>query len=149
VIAMSESRTSRPASRRVGYVVTVLVDAAVLVVINVAPGWQSIGFVTPSFAEVLALVNLSVWLPLLGNVAFVAYDPRWLVDAGQTLFSVVTVGASVRLLEVFPFDFSAYSHDWSAALRVLLWLGVIGGLVSVVVSAAHLVRDVGARPVTR
>jgi hypothetical protein len=140
---MSQMRSPGPASRRVGYVAAVVVNAVLLVLINLVPGWQVVPFVTASFADALPLVNLSLWLSLLVNVVYLIRDPRWLVDVGETLTSVVAVAVSLRLLEVFPFDFAAYSFDWATVVRVVLWVAVVGGSIGVVASLVSLVRDVG------
>jgi hypothetical protein len=36
----------RPASRRVGYVIAIAVNAALLIVLNAQPGWQGLSFLT-------------------------------------------------------------------------------------------------------
>jgi hypothetical protein len=145
---MAETRDSRPASRRVGYAVTILVDVVLLVLINVAPGWEAVPWLTPSFTQALLVVNLSLGVGLLVNLVNLVHDPPWLVDAGQVLTALLAVAVCLRLLDVFPFDFSAYAVDWTLLARIVLWIGVVGAFVSIGVWLVRLARDLDHRAIT-
>jgi hypothetical protein len=73
------SRTHRPsnAARRGGYVVAVVLDAALLCMINIWPRWHAVPFLTADMKLVLPVLNLSLVAGLVANVVFVAYDPPW------------------------------------------------------------------------
>jgi len=130
------------ASRRVGYAVAVLIDAALLLLLNVSPGWSALPFLTEGFATVLPVVNLSLVVALLVNAVQLVTDPAWLVAAGQLLNAAIALIVSLRLLGVFPFDFSAYSWPWDTVITVILWVGLIGSAIAIVVSVVRLVRAV-------
>ncbi|MBI1377799.1 MAG: hypothetical protein GC157_10005 [Frankiales bacterium] len=136
------------ASRRFGYVVAVAVNLVLLFLVNIRPGWDVVPFLTPSFTDVLPLVNLSMWVAVAVNVVTLVHDPPWLVDAGQLVSAVFTVVVGWQLLETFPFDFTAYSIDYAALTRVLLWIAIVGGGIAVVVWLVRLGRDVGRRVAT-
>ena len=76
-----DTRTTSPAARRGGYVVSVVVNVVLLYVINVGPGWQQLQFLTAGFADVLAIVNLSMLATLVVNVVQIFYDPQWFYDS--------------------------------------------------------------------
>jgi hypothetical protein len=140
VTAPSTPTVSRPAGRRVGYVVSVVIDVLVLWLVNVSPGWEAIPWLTGGFAGLLWLVNLSFALNLLFNVAYVINDATWFRAIGDFVLAAVSLVVSARLLAVFPFDFSAYSFDWATLARVVLWVGVLGSIIAMIAAAARLLR---------
>lgn len=50
----------------------------------------------------------------------------------------VGVAAAIRIWQVFPFDFSDYSTNWSWLVRTLLLIAIVGGTISAVGNAAKL-----------
>jgi hypothetical protein len=79
------ARRPRPAGRRVGYLIAVVVNAALLFVLNGQPGWQDVPFLTSATSQVLGLVNLSLAVGLAVNLVYLAYDPPWLKSLGDLL----------------------------------------------------------------
>ncbi len=124
--------------RRTGYVVAVVLDAAMLYVVNAHPGWKAVPFLTGSFVSVLTLVNLSIAASLVANLAYLGYDPRWFTAGCQAALSGISLAVSARLLVVFPFDFSTYSLDWALLTRMLLCVAVVGSLIGVIVGVARI-----------
>jgi hypothetical protein len=51
---------------------------------------------------------------------------------------------SIRMLRVFPFDFSAYAFDWALLTRIVLWVAILGSAVAVVVWVVQLLRAIVA-----
>ena len=49
-----------PVARRVGYVIAIAVNAALLYLLNTNPGWEAIPLVTAAADQVIGLVNLSL-----------------------------------------------------------------------------------------
>jgi hypothetical protein len=131
----------RPSSaRRAGFVVAVIVNAALLVVINVNPGWENLSFVTAAAADVVWWVNLSLLVSLAANVVYLFADAFQVRALGDAAIAVVGLIAAVQLLQVFPFDFSGSGFPWAAAVRIALWLAVLGSVVSLAVSVGRLFR---------
>jgi hypothetical protein len=145
---MSETRESRPATRRIGYAVAVAVDVVLLVLINITPGWEAVPWLTSSFTQALPVLNLALTVGVLVNLVTLVVDPPWLVDAGQVLTALLAVAVCLRLLDVFPFDFSAYAVDWTLLARFVLWIGAFGAFVSIAVSLVRLARDLDHRAIT-
>ena len=110
--------------------------------INVAPGWQAVPFLTADTPRVLPAVNAAIIASIVVNVvtAFVR-APRL-----RALGDVVTIGfgfvALVQLWTVFPFDFGPESA-WTVATLVVLVLGFVGSGIGLLVS---LVRIATGRP---
>jgi len=133
-------RRPRPAARRVGYLVVIVVNAALLFVLNGQPGWQALPFLTSATSQVLGLVNLSLAVGLGVNLVYLAYDPPWLKSVGDLLIAGIGLAVAIRLWQVFPFAFHG-SWAWCAtAVRVLLIVGIAGCGISIVVQAVSLGR---------
>ncbi len=128
--------------RTSGYVVAVLINVIMLILVNLRPGWRELPFLTEDLAGILWLINLSMLTSAVLNLAYLLYDPAWFSSVGQIAVSAIGMAAAIRLWQVFPFDFSAYSFTWAAVTRVLLVLGIFGSAVAIV---AELVRLPGRR----
>jgi hypothetical protein len=135
------SHTDRPWAwtRKLGYLAGVVADAVLLVVLNVQPGWEWFAFLTVGFADVLWLVNLSMIVSAAVNLAYMWSDPAWFKSVGQIVTSAFGLAASLRVLQAFPFDFSAYEFPWATVVRVLLVVGVIGSGIAIVVELGKLI----------
>ena len=128
----------RPASRRVGYVIAVAVNAALLIVLNAEPGWQGISFLTSATPQVLGLVNASLAVSLAVNLVYLAYDPRWLKALGDLATAGFTLAVCIRLRQVFPFAFDGSAAWLATAMRVMLIIGIIGASIAIVVQIVTL-----------
>jgi len=137
----------RPAvgARRAGYLVAVLVNAAMLYAVNVWPGWESVPFLTEGMRLVIGLVNLSIVVNLGANVVYLLRDPPWLKALGDILTTAVGLVALVRIWQVFPFDFDDGSFDWTLVVRVLLGVGIVGSSIGIGVAAVSLGKGLAAR----
>lgn len=121
-----------------GYLIAGLVYVSILVIINVRPGWRELPFVTEDLTGILWVVNLSLAFGAVVNVAYLWHDPAWFGSAGQIGESALGLAAEVCLLQVFPFDLSAYSFNWSALTRLFLVLAAVGSVVTIAVELTRL-----------
>jgi hypothetical protein len=134
--------TRRPsaAARRVGYLVGIVVSAALLFILNGQPGWQALPFLTSDTSQVIELVNLSLAVSLSLNVVYLFYDPPWLKSLGDLITSGIGLAVAIRIWQVFPFAFHGSAAWGSTAVRVLLILVIAGSAISIVVQAVSLAR---------
>ena len=130
-------RRGRPRSRLAGYVMAVIVNAALLVLVDVRPGWAVVPFLTDDFVRVLWLVNLSLAAGAVVNLAYLGYDRAWFKSVGEIGVAVIGFVLAVRMWQVFPFDLTA---GWSTVARVLLSVAVVGSVVAVLTELARLGR---------
>jgi len=144
-MTLTETASKRPAvgDRRVGYVVAVLVNAAVLYAVNVWPGWQALPFLTEDMRLVLGLVNASMLVSIVANMVSFVADPRWLKALGDIVTTAVGIAALVRMWQVFPFDFSGSSFDWALVVRVAMGVAIGGSAIALVVAFVSFVKSVG------
>jgi hypothetical protein len=131
------------AVRRLGYVIAVTVNAAMLYVVNVWPSWHEVPFLTPQTVDVLGIVNVSIVVGVVANVVYLAYDPRWLRSVGEIVTTGFGLAALMRVWQVFPFDFSGQSFDWAVLTRWVLGVAIFGSVVGIIVQLATLVRLAG------
>jgi hypothetical protein len=139
----SSSRT-RPtrAARRFGYLVAVVVDVVIWYVVNVRPGWRSVAFLTEDTEQVLGLFNLSLAASAAANLCYLAFDARWVKAAWELVLAAIGLALSVRVYEVFPFDFSGATYDWTTVARVLVVVGIVGSAIGLVTGIVKFAREI-------
>ena len=129
-----------PGARRIGYLVAIVVNLILLYLVNVTPGWRVLPFLTGDFVDVLWLVNLSMVASSAANAAYLGYDPPRFKSVCQIGISAIGLATAIRMWQVFPFDFSAYSFNWAGLTRVLLALGIVGSIVAIVTELVRLAK---------
>jgi CHASE1-domain containing sensor protein len=119
------------AARGFGYTVAAVLNAVLLYLINVRPGWRAVPFLTEDTTRVLVVVNLSLVAGIVANLLFVLYDPpRWkaLGDLVTTSISLVVL---FRIWAVFPFAFDA--SQWTLLARTVLVVAIVGTGIAMLV----------------
>ena len=133
------------AARHLGYAVAIAVNLVVLALVNVSPGWEAVGFLTPRMAEVLWLVNASLLVGVVANSAYSVYDATWLRALGDVATTGIGLAVMVRIWQVFPFDFDPSSFPWDVVARWLLGIGIFGSIIGIIVALVKLVRALAVR----
>jgi hypothetical protein len=131
------ARRPSAGARRAGYGLAIVFSTAMLVVLNVAPGWQAIPFLTSDTTQVLWLVNLSLAAGIAASVVYLAYDPPWLKSLGDLVTTGIGLAAAIRIWQVFPFDLSS---GWAAGVRALLVVAIAGSCIALLVQIITLAR---------
>lgn len=142
---MTVHRRQPVAGRRLGYTIAVGVNAVLLYLVNIAPGWDAVPFLTPATTQVLPWVNATLIATAVANVLYVVWDPRWFRALGDIVTTSIGIVAMVRVWQVFPFDFSGSSFDWALVAKFALGVGVGGSIVAILVALVALVRSVVVR----
>lgn len=139
--------TERPsvAARRAGYVIAVLINAAMLFGINIWPGWDVLPFLTDDFTQVLAWVNASIVVSLALNVLYLFKDTKRSKALGDTVSLAVALAVSVLMWRVFPFDFGDSTFDWALVFRIVLGVAIVGTAIAIIVNLVSLVTDTHSR----
>lgn len=132
-------------TRRAGYVIGALVNAVILWLVNVSPGWQALPFLTAEFESVVPLVNASISVGLVANLVYVVADPPWLRAAGDAIVPAVGLIPLIALWRTFPFVFEGQTFDWELVVRILLGAGIVGSLIGIVVAVVSLLSRPGSR----
>jgi hypothetical protein len=135
----STTRTS-PAARRFGYLVAIVVNGIMIWVAHRLLDWQWPGFLTDDFDAVLWLVSASFVTGMVVNACFLLYDRGRFRAFGDLVTGAFGLAVTLRIWDVFPFDFSDYGNDWSWLFRAVLALGVLGTSIAILVNVAKLIR---------
>jgi hypothetical protein len=133
--------TRRTAGTTSGYVAAIIVNAIILALVNSDALWRWLTFVTDDITRVLPLIELSLVASIVANLAYLVYDAQWFKSLTQVGVLSINVLATVRLLEVFPFDFPADGIAWATGARILLIVALVGAGIGIVV---EIVRFFGA-----
>jgi hypothetical protein len=141
------TRTQSPRARRWGYGIAALINLIVAWGVNIWPGWDAVPFLTSGMTQVLPLVNLSLLVGFLTNLAYLVADPPWFKALGNILTAGISIAVLVRTLRVFPFDFGDSASTWDPITRgILIFLIVastLGLAVQVVQFGRLLIRGPG------
>lgn len=129
-----ERFVSKPEARRFGYALAIGINIVMVwIVFNVAEwGWPP--FITQEWNQVSGIVGLSIIATIITYVAYLVYDPVWFKGLGDAAAAVVSLVASLRVLSVFPFDFSAYGEPWETLTRFILIVAIVGTSVAILVN---------------
>ena len=142
------------APRRLGYAAAVVVDLALLALVNVAPGWRSIDLVSADASQVVQLVNVMLAFAVVANTVSALVDRRWVRSGGNLVILTMALVVLLRVWEVLPFDLSRLSPslspvDWEFVVRMVVAQVAFGCLVAVVVQVVALstvILEAGAAP---
>ena len=120
------------------YVAAIVVNAALIVIANQIVNWDVLTFLTADFNRVLWLINVSLGATILVNALFLFFDPKWFISLCRAVTSSLALVATIRMLQVFPFDFAEYpSFDWALLVRVILIITIVATSITIL---AELVR---------
>jgi hypothetical protein len=124
-----------PSAARFGHFIGVLVNAALLWAVNVRPGWDAVPFLTDDTPQVLALVNTSLAAGIVMNLVYMLHDGRRTQALGGVITSSVGLAATVKILQVFPFDLD---QPYVSLTKALLLLAVVGAAIGIIANLVSL-----------
>ena len=136
------NRPKPSAGRRVGYVVAIVVNAIGLYIVQNLLEWD-VSFVTSDFTRVEGLISLSLIATIGANALFLFFDPRWFKGAVEAGSQTISLLATIRLLQVFPFDFDEWTGPWEQVARAVLIIAAIGTAIGILTSIRNLVSGLG------
>jgi hypothetical protein len=127
------------AGRRFGYGVAVVINVAMLIVVQQILGWGWLPFLTDEFAEVVPWISMSLIASIVANLVYQFNDTTTVKSTGQILVNLISIFVTLQMLLVFPFDFSAYTFSWEIVVRVVLVLAMVGAGVGALTEVIKLV----------
>ncbi|SDB81445.1 hypothetical protein GA0111570_103282 [Raineyella antarctica] len=146
-----ETRTQRsaPSTSAGGNVMGSLVNGVLLYLLNGRPGWERISFLTPDTAQVIGIVNATLVVSLVAGILYAVVRSRGLQAIGGVVTSAVGLAASIKVLRVFPFDFTGYAFDWALVTRVVLIVSIVGCAIGIIAGLAMFGRAASANTLRR
>jgi hypothetical protein len=97
-------------------------------------------FLTGDTPQVLGLVDAWLAAGIVVNAVHLVRDPGWLTPAGTLVTTAFGLGATARILRVFPFDLDP---GWATAAQVLLVVAIVGSVIGLVAASVSLIRMLG------
>ncbi len=143
-MSTTTDRPQRRAAARTRFLAGALVDVALLVVINVTPGWRTVPFLTEAASGVVAVVDVSLAVALVVNLLCLFFARPMLIRAGEVISTAVGLTALLYLLAVFPFRFDNSGVDWTTVVRLGLISVVAVVSIALVVQLVRLVLAVSS-----
>ncbi|MFA5926601.1 MAG: hypothetical protein WCT32_02070 [Patescibacteria group bacterium] len=113
-------RIEKPAE----YIFTIIASIILLWIYGRLEGW--LPFVTDSFSATLTLFYISSIATIVANIIFLLIDSSTLRAALKALLNIWSIVVMISTCYIFPFDFSAYSFNWTLLVRILIILGIVG-----------------------
>lgn len=133
-MSTTTDRPKRHAAARTRFLAAALVDLALLVLINVTPGWRTVPVLTEAASSAVAVVDMALALALVVNLLCLLFARPLLIRAAEVISTAAGLTALLYLLVVFPFHFDDSGVDWTTVVR----LGLIS--VAAVVAIALVVQ---------
>jgi hypothetical protein len=119
-----------------GFVAAIIVNIIVLYVVNNILSWN-LGFIAPSFQDVLWIFNLSIAATIIANIIFLVYHPGWFRSILQIILNILGFLVCYYLYTIFPFTFSQAAY--TLVLQIILILGMIAVVIATVYEVVRLI----------
>jgi hypothetical protein len=123
-----------------GYLLAAAINAALLWLVHVEPGWRALPILTEDFAEVLGVLTASLAVGVALDLLYVLHDPLWVKRLGEAVGAALATAVLWRLWAVFPVELGQRWEGWHTPLRVAIALACVGTAIAVVVNLVELVR---------
>jgi hypothetical protein len=139
VTAPTSTKPGTPRTgRRFGYLLAAALNGGFLYMVNNVLDWDVAPFLTNSFEEATPTIRLVLWATIIVNLAYLFFDPKWFKSLTQIGLAGISIAATVRLYQVFPFDFSEYDFPWETLTRTILIIAIVGVGISIIVETVKL-----------
>lgn len=122
--------------KRPEFAIAIIINLIFLYIVNNLLSWN-ISFITPSFADILWILNISIVANILANIIFLIYYHDWLKTLIQVLLNILGILVVYYLYVVFPFVFSNIWITWG--LGIALILALFGIVIATFIEAARFI----------
>ncbi len=129
-------KETSPDARKFGYIVTILINLALIYVANNLLSWK-IPWLKTSFVQCLWAINLSFMVTIFVNFIFLFFDRRWFRHLMEAFSNVFSFLSGFIFWRVFPLDISPLWAHW---INLFLILILIFTLISILVEASKAVK---------
>ena len=133
---------SPPTGKRFGYLLAAVINAVLVYVVHNLLTWDVAPFLTDAFEKVVPIITISLIATAIFNVIYIFFDAAWFKSLTQIGLLGVSIAATARFYQVFPFDFSDYEFDWATLAKVVMILAIVGAVVGIVAEFRKLARAV-------
>ena len=125
----------KKSERTTEYTVAIIFNVIFLYIVNNLLNWH-IYFITPSFNEVIWIINLSIIAIIIGNALMLLYRLESFRHIMKIIMNIISFIAVYFVYEVFPFNFYNSFFNWG--LSIFLILIMIGLIIASIVEVIKL-----------
>lgn len=143
-VKMPQTNELKRVGRRFGLGIAIAINVFLLYVVLNLTSWDVLPFLTADFDSVVPWISFSLIVTIAANLVYMVNDDFRLKAFGDMITTLVSLVVTWRVLQVFPFDFSAYEFSWDVLVRVVLIVAIVGTFAGAVAAAVRLVR--GRKP---
>ena len=140
--ATSQVRITQGA-KRFGYFVAAVANGVMLWIAHNLLDWDLFPWLTQEFDDLLPILTTSFVVSIVVNLLYVGYDAKWFKSLTQIPVNAIGLFVSIRVWQVFPFDFSAYDFPWRTLARAVIIVAIVGTAIGLIVETAKFLRALG------
>ena len=118
---------------RSDFVAAIIVNIILWFIANNLLNWN-LSFISPTFSQVLGILNLLIITTIIINIIFLFYQATWFRNLLKMVTDILGIMVAYTLLVVFPF---ILNEGLALALTVLLVLAMIGCFIGLII---HLLK---------
>lgn len=119
------------------FIAAVIVNIICWYIANNLLNWN-LSFISPTFSDVLGILNLFLITAIIINFIFIFYNASWFRNLLSIITAILGVIVAYTFLTVFPF---ILNDTLALALKILLVLAIIGSFIAIIV---HIMKVIYA-----
>ncbi len=131
-----QSRRSR--SGRIGHVVAIVVNVGLLFVARNLLDWDVLSFLTSAWNDVRPAITVALLVAIVVHAVQLGWTAEWIRISTDGLAAAASCWASIRLFQVFPFEFDPAGYRWDLVLRAGLIIAITGAGLAALVTPLRL-----------
>lgn len=135
-----KDKKKSPCKRRVAYIFGVFFSLLFLWIIGNFDNWEW-KFITKDWGQIVDIVRYSIYLSIVMYAVFIVYDKKLFYYLGRLVMDAVSIYVSIRMYQVFPFDFKYLFDGWEWLNSVFPWvliIAIVGISIGIIVRTGKL-----------
>jgi hypothetical protein len=120
------------------FVAAIIINIIIWYIANNLVNWN-LSFISPTFIEVLGILNLLIIATIVINFIFLFYDPGWFWNLFHIPIDILGIMTAYTFLIVFPFILNEFL---ALVLTILIILGIIGGFIGLIIHLFKFVNGI-------
>ena len=126
-----------------GYLLSILINLAILYVILFIPVWEYIFPITEDFVQTRGALALSTGVTIFMYCTFIAYDPRWFRNLMQAISNIFAIYSLWVFRQVFPLNFADSFANWvNIGLLLLIAIMALSTLIEFAAAVKNFRRTI-------
>ena len=120
---------------RSGFIAAIIINVIIWFIVNNIVNWN-LSFISPTFVEVLGILNLLIISTIIINFIFLFYQPTWFRNMLHVVTDILSIIVLYTFLKVFPFILNDFL---ALVVVILIVLGILGAIIGLII---HLLKFV-------